>query len=198
MPLISKFLSRISPGLLRTIRCRVFMDLPRLHRLLPAQGRVLEIGCGYGHVLSCLAEARSDLEFSGVDPDTAAIVKANSLWQRPNLRFAVGTAADTAGEYEAILVLHVLHHLPAGGERELLAHAATRLNRNGNLILEDLWPGHDGFGIFLDTHVSRCPPLVRTEAEIEAALAGCGLRIRGRIHYKKFFIGRILLTAGAG
>lgn len=171
MPLFSRIVSRISPSFLRGIRNRLFLDMETIAAALPAAGRVLEVGCGYGHVISRLAESRSDLQFVGVDPDEDAIERARAVWKLPNLVFVTGGVESLPGEFDLVLLLDVIHHLPRGQEEAIVHHCARRLKPGGRLLVKEMPEGDSALGIFLDTYVSRCPPLVRGDDEIREALA---------------------------
>ena len=127
MPLFSRILSRVSPRLLRTLRLRVFIDRERIRSALPASGTVVEVGCGYGHITSWLAEERPDLAFVGEDIDERAIASARRLWPRGNLRFVVSGQADAKAPADLVLLLHVLHHVPEALVAKVVTRAAACL-----------------------------------------------------------------------
>lgn len=170
MPLFSRVVSRISPEALRALRLRVFMDMPRLVRLLPPAGAVLDVGCGYGHVASGLAELRPDLTFHGIDPDPEAIAAARSAWRLPNLSFDQARIEQVAGEYAVVLIAHVLHHLPRVEDEPVLTIAAARLERGGRLVINEMRDGHCRFGEWLDRYVSGTPAMVRSDRQLRASL----------------------------
>ena len=72
--------------------------------LLPASGRVLDIGCGDGLLTEALKRIRPDLEFQGIDvlvrPDTPI----------PVHRFDGTEIPDAAGSFACALLVDVLHH----------------------------------------------------------------------------------------
>jgi 2-polyprenyl-3-methyl-5-hydroxy-6-metoxy-1,4-benzoquinol methylase len=194
VPIFSEIVGRISPRALRVLRVQGFLDMGRIERVLPAQGAVLEVGCGYGHVISHLAELRPDLSFLGVDPDPRAIEMARSTWRRDNLSFQIGTAEEVVGQYEIVLLLHVLHHLPPAGEESLVRAAAARLSGDGALVVNEMRDGHCRIGLLLDHYVSRSPALVRTDVELREAIAG-SLQLTRWETFRKGLIGQVLITA---
>jgi 2-polyprenyl-3-methyl-5-hydroxy-6-metoxy-1,4-benzoquinol methylase len=173
MPLFSRVMSRVSPALLRGIRNHLFLDMDRIAAALPSAGRVLEVGCGYGHVISWLAESRPDLEFVGVDPDRDAIARARAAWTQPNLSFESREVQSLEDEFDLVLLLDVIHHLPRGKEDEILRSCARRLKPTGRLLIKEMPAGKSRLGVFLDTYVSHSPPLVRKDEELRRAIDRC-------------------------
>ncbi len=120
---------------------------------LPPEGRLLDLGCGRGIVFSLLLAARDlhakgiypegwappapGLTFHGIEgrPKTAEAAREALAGQAKietgDLRTAVFPAAD------AILLLDVLHYLPAAGQEALLARAAAALAPGGVLLIRD-------------------------------------------------------------
>ena len=194
MPRFSQILSCLSPSLLRFIRTGIFMDVARLQSALPERGLVVEIGCGYGPVISRLAEARPDLSFLGVDIDATAVAAARRMWPRPNLSFALAGEGPSAPAADLVMLLHVLHHVPDADVRGLLGEVAGRLRPGGGLWVEEMDQGRCGFGVFLDTHISRCPPIVRTEAQLRA-LVMPWFEVTALERFRRAQIGRVSLRA---
>jgi 2-polyprenyl-3-methyl-5-hydroxy-6-metoxy-1,4-benzoquinol methylase len=169
LPLFSKVLSRVSPSLLRTIRNQL-LTMSKIHSALPARGRVLEIGCGYGHILSSLAELRPDLDFLGIDVDRDAVVQSKSMWKQQNLRFENEDVQQIHGGFDLILILDVIHHLPDGAEHFMFQHSARLLKEEGRLLVKDMPFDNCQIGVFLDTYVSGQPSNVRTDDQFRSAI----------------------------
>lgn len=82
-----------------------------LRRVPAGSARVLEVGCGVGHLALRLAERAENVDAIDVDADmveaTRALVPDNvSCWQAD-----VATAWLQPNSYDAIISLSVLHHL---------------------------------------------------------------------------------------
>jgi SAM-dependent methyltransferase len=130
----------------------VYFNLLR-RGLLPSQGRLLDLGCGRGILPALLVTARElarqgeypanwwtppqDLEIHGIEGSPKAAAAA---------RHALGTDAtiETADLLQAdlppataILLLDVLHYLPAQGQEDLLTRIAAALEPGGLLLLRD-------------------------------------------------------------
>jgi 2-polyprenyl-3-methyl-5-hydroxy-6-metoxy-1,4-benzoquinol methylase len=81
--------------------------------------RVLDLGCGTGDLVHWLVEAGYDAE--GVEPseDVAALARERGL------KVTTGTLADlSAPEYDAVVMLNVLEHVPRPEELLRSIHAA--------------------------------------------------------------------------
>jgi SAM-dependent methyltransferase len=94
---------------------RYFYDaLTRILRVrLPAGQRVLEIGCGAGHLLAALAPSQG----VGIDVSAKHVAAAESRYGSASLRFLHGDGADprtlarTGGPFDAIVLVNVITHL---------------------------------------------------------------------------------------
>ena len=169
MPFFSKVVGRFSPSLLRAVR-NSLLDLPRIRTVLPPTGKVLEIGCGYGHVLSQLAQERPDLQFLGIDRDVNAIDFAQEKWKLPNLQFRHVSLEGIKAPFDLVLILDVIHHLPEGDENHIFKESHRLLEEDGLLFVKDIPLQNCTIGVFLDKYVSRQTPLVRTDDQLRSAL----------------------------
>ena len=113
---------------------------PLLPEIRSQGGRLLDFGCGAGLLaFHCVVNGYVDTA-EGVDVapnviEVAAAV-ATSLPEADRLRFQVGEAPD--GEYDAITMIDVMHHVPPTGQRAAFAGLATRLAPGGILVYKDI------------------------------------------------------------
>ena len=120
---------------------------------LPSQGLLLDLGCGRGIVFSLLLAAR-DVNRSGLYPadwpppprgltfrgiegraKTAAIAR-QALGDEADIETGDLRTAELPAA-KAILLLDVLHYLPAADQETLLAKAADALESGGLLLIRD-------------------------------------------------------------
>jgi SAM-dependent methyltransferase len=93
---------------------RRFADL--VEPFLPAQGVVLDLGCGPGEITCELAARRPDLTFRGIDHSAAAIAKADANIARRRLTNIAFEAADVeqytpAAQIDLVTLFDSFHHL---------------------------------------------------------------------------------------
>jgi 2-polyprenyl-3-methyl-5-hydroxy-6-metoxy-1,4-benzoquinol methylase len=102
-----------------------------LEQLLPGRGRLLEIGCSYGHFLS-MAEA------DGWVVEGVEISRSAAVWARQNLGLRVhsGTLEEVSPElkrpFDAVVMFHVLEHAP---QPERLVLQAREFLRPGGILV---------------------------------------------------------------
>lgn len=108
--------------------------------------RVLEIGCGFG-LFGCYYSARNPgLIYHGIDLNAKRIDMAQTAARRlglDNARFVVGDACETLeleDEYDVIVMMDLLHHIPDAGKRDLIAQVLPRLHPQGRLIIKEIAP----------------------------------------------------------
>lgn len=107
-------------------RYRVLAELCR--------GRVLELGCGPGHLAARIA-ARGH-EVVGMDMNAAKVRQATERY--PGVRFFRGDAAelDLGDErFETVMIAEVLEHVPAAAGERILAAAGRALLPGGRLVV---------------------------------------------------------------
>jgi len=94
-------------------------------QLLPATS-VADVGCGFGFLSLHLASRGAAVSAWDCEPGTTALVRhmASRLGARLDVRTADGASLPLpAGSADAVVLLHVLEHVPAGHGTALLAEA---------------------------------------------------------------------------
>ncbi|MGI4862386.1 MAG: 1-acyl-sn-glycerol-3-phosphate acyltransferase [Janthinobacterium lividum] len=116
--------------------------------LLPRQGRILDVGCGYGFMANMLALTSKERTVRGIDFDEEKTnVAQHGYVNGPNVDFAFGNALTAPfGSQEAIILSDVLHYLQPEGQEALLQKCADSLTPNGVLVIRD------GFTELADRH----------------------------------------------
>jgi cyclopropane fatty-acyl-phospholipid synthase-like methyltransferase len=123
------------------------INLNMLHVLslcLRGHRRVLEIGCGFG-LFGCYFAARDTrVAWRGLDLNAGRIDMARRAARRlelDNAQFEVGDARDILaldGQYDAVLMMDLLHHIPDDSKRQLLHAVLKSLAPGGSLIVKDV------------------------------------------------------------
>jgi 2-polyprenyl-3-methyl-5-hydroxy-6-metoxy-1,4-benzoquinol methylase len=117
--------------------------LDEIGQYLPARGRVLDVGCGFGLFSLYYASVRSDLEIEGIDKNARRIALARRAAGRlglANVRYAVGDARDFRGGklFDAAYMLDIIHHIPEETVAPLLEQLAKALPPGGRLVIKDV------------------------------------------------------------
>lgn len=112
-------------------------NIVKLLATLPERPRVLEVGCGLGHVCRQLWDSGVVSAVTGLDISSAAVAKARRT--HPDIPFEVGdfTAAGAAramGRFDAVILNQLLWYV-LGDLPGLLANAHESLESGGYLLL---------------------------------------------------------------
>jgi 2-polyprenyl-3-methyl-5-hydroxy-6-metoxy-1,4-benzoquinol methylase len=117
--------------------------LDEIGQYLPARGRVVDLGCGFGLFSLYYASVRPGLELEGLDLDSRRIAMAQAAARRlglENVRYRVGNVMDFRGSqlYDAGYMLDIVHHIPARAVRPLLEQIAKALPPGARLLVKDV------------------------------------------------------------
>lgn len=136
-----------SPVVRAYSRCRFLIlrqrFLSEIGQYLPARGRVLDVGCGFGLFGCYFAATHPDLELVGFDLDTRRIEMARATATRlgiENFTCSVDDAASYVPDrtFDAAYMLDIVHHIPAERVEPLLAGIYRSLRPGGRLIVKDV------------------------------------------------------------
>ena len=117
--------------------------LDEIGQYLPARGRVVDLGCGFGLFSLYYASVRPGLELEGFDLNSRRIAMAQAAARRlglENVRYRVGNVMDFRGSqlYDAGYMLDIVHHIPARAVRPLLEQIARALPPGARLLVKDV------------------------------------------------------------
>ncbi|MDB4942528.1 MAG: Methyltransferase type 12 [Labilithrix sp.] len=185
-------ITRVLPPVERayaTIRFSIMRPklLSVLDLLLPEEGRILDIGCGFGLFAAYFAQTQRARQIVGVDPDARRTAMAARTFEKLGLdgQFLAGDARDAhvEGPFDAAYVLDVMHHIPRSDQVALLERLHGLLAPRGVLIIKDIttepWLGLK-FTEYLDrAMVGWNEPLAyRHHREWGELLRGLGFKVR--------------------
>jgi 2-polyprenyl-3-methyl-5-hydroxy-6-metoxy-1,4-benzoquinol methylase len=138
LPPVERAYAHVRFGIFRT----KFLALMNL--ALPDEGRLLDIGCGFGLFSIYFAMTGRRRRIRGVDPDRRRVEMARrvaaQLGVADRVEYEVGTAEalPLVEPYDGIYMLDVLHHLRRDQQVPLL-HRLRRLVRpGGTLLIKDV------------------------------------------------------------
>ena len=123
------------------IRIKVKMErnYRLFNRLIPAQGQITDIGCGFGPLCYMLSLLSEDREILGIDYDEDKIALAQHGWLRNEyLQFRHGNALEyPLPESDVFILNDMLHYMSYEHQRTLLLICADRLRSQGMIIIRD-------------------------------------------------------------
>jgi len=184
LPLVERAYSAVRFSILRPKLLSV-MDL-----LLADEGRILDVGCGFGLFAAYFGQTHPKRHIVGVDPDARRIGIARRVAERLALRehrFVVGDVRgarlEEHGPFDAAYVLDVMHHLPRGDQLRVLERLRALLVPGGMLLLKDITT-EPRFGLLFTEALDRLmvgygePLAYRHHHEWGAMLADLGFKVR--------------------
>jgi SAM-dependent methyltransferase len=169
---------------------KILPALPGLSERLNAGGQVLEVGCGTGNLLVQLAKTFPAARVLGVDIDVDSTATARSRAQdagvaeRVQVRLGTVAAATQPEQFDAALMVEVLHEIAASLRSAVVSETARALKPGGWMVIVDetypatleearrpefKFPLHTGFEELLWGNV------IPTRAEQERLLHDAGL-----------------------
>lgn len=121
------------------IKSRLENNYELFDRYLPKEGRITDIGCGYGflgYMLSFLSDKRL---ITGIDYDREKIDVANHCPSKSDrLTFIHGDAATMdLPRSKAFVLADMLHYLPENEQEKLLVRCIDNLEDGGVIIIRD-------------------------------------------------------------
>lgn len=105
---------------------------------LPQNGVIVDMGCGDGLLANYIAVSRPKINVYGVDINKDRIKEAQKGLK--NTKFIQGDITNSSiPTADAILLIHVLHHLLSKKDQEkLLVQCKNKLKKNGVLIVAEI------------------------------------------------------------
>lgn len=148
-----------------------------LKRVIPAPGKVLEIGCGTGEHAVCFAEAMADLVWLPSDPDPSSRASTASWIRFKGLSnvlepldvdvSATHWGVEQLGEFDAIVSLNMVHIAPWAATLGLFAGAGRLLRDGGVLFL---------YGPFMHNGAHNAPSNAEFDQSLKSRNPSWGLR----------------------
>ncbi len=178
--LVTRMYSRVRFTILR----QIFLE--EIGQYLPRQGRVLDLGCGFGLFSLYFASQAQGRRITGIDQDERRIELARTSARRlglGNVDYHVGDGLDWHSDesFDAIYLLDLVHHLPRDAVPAFLARLRERLRPGGVLVLKDIedrprWKVL--FTLLLDRLMVGSEPIhYWPPAELAALLEGLGFEV---------------------
>jgi 2-polyprenyl-3-methyl-5-hydroxy-6-metoxy-1,4-benzoquinol methylase len=182
LPPVERAYSRVRFSILRPKLLSV-MDL-----LLTDEGRILDVGCGFGLFAAYFGQTHPRRRIVGVDPSVRRIALARAVAQSLGLRdhtFIEGDVRDAPieGPFDAVYVLDVMHHLPREDQEQVLERLRSLLVPGGMLLMKDITT-EPRLGLYFTEALDRImvgwrePLAYRHHREWGEMLSGLGFKVR--------------------
>ena len=175
---------------------------------VPAQGRVLELGCGHGLLSLYLALTSEQRRVVGSDVDERKIeVATRAAATVANCAFELTPPGDVpGGPWAAIVIVDVLYLLPVETQRWLIRACLDRLGPDGVLVVKEMGrsPGWKAsWNTFQETLSVRLLGITAGEGgfcflspeELAAAMGSTGMSVRHRSLHRGYPHPHYLLVA---
>jgi len=106
---------------------------------VPKEGKVYDLGCGYGYLTHLLAMQSFDRQVIGLDYDEEKVQMAsNTHYKGGNIEFAQTDLTQFTPEAaDCFIIKDVLHYFPAAEQEALLQRCGAKLNDGGTIIIRD-------------------------------------------------------------
>ena len=107
------------------------------HELLPAKGKMLDVGSDYGFMTYLLHFASKEREFTGVDNDEEKVEMANNCFSKDNkINFIFADILEFPFEsYDAIIMADALAGVQQADKKLIIEKCISHLNPEGRLII---------------------------------------------------------------
>ncbi len=156
--------------------------------MLTDEGRILDVGCGFGLFAAYFGQTHPQRRIVGVDPSARRIALAQGVAQSLGLKdhtFVVGDVrtAPLEGPFDAVYVLDVMHHLPREDQQSVLERLRSLLVPGGMLLVKDITT-EPHFGLLFTELLDRLmvgwrePLAYRHHREWGEMLTGLGFKVR--------------------
>ncbi len=138
LPFVERLYANIRFSILRPKLLSV-MDL-----ILTDEGKILDVGCGFGLFAAYFGQTHPRRSILGVDPNAKRIAMAEKVASTLGLTrhsFRAGDVRDveiSEGPFDAAYVLDVMHHIPEKDQIPVLERLRDLLKPGGMLIIKDI------------------------------------------------------------
>lgn len=121
------------------VKVRMEKNYLPIHQLLPKQGKILDIGCGYGFMAYMLHFVSPQRDVTGIDYDDDKIATANRCFSKDDtINFIDTDILEFAFDnYDAIILSDILHYLQPAEQKSVVEKCFKHLNIGGTIVIRD-------------------------------------------------------------
>lgn len=121
------------------IKLRLEKNYKLFNDLVPEQGKILDIGCGFGFMAYMLHFVSGYRVITGIDYDEQKIATANRCFSKnDNIQFRFADVLHYPFEqYDCIIMSDILHYLKPAEQRQVIEKSIDYLSPGGNIIIRE-------------------------------------------------------------
>ncbi len=118
----------------------IILPISRIENLLPKNGSILDVGCGYGFtsIFFAIKNKNRQIFASEINPKKVLLAKKISS-PIPNLSFEISDLINkNESKFNAIVAIDLFHHINDFQKKVFLKDSFSKLKPNGFLIIKDI------------------------------------------------------------
>jgi uncharacterized protein len=121
------------------VKLRLEKNYEPFEQLVPHEGEILDLGCGYGFLSYMLHFLSADRRITGVDYDQDKIDTANNCFSKNDSInfFSADITQYPLSAYDCIILSDVLHYLTPENQLQLLEKSIRALKPQGKIIVRE-------------------------------------------------------------
>ncbi|MBN1599201.1 MAG: MMPL family transporter [Bacteroidales bacterium] len=122
------------------IKLRMEKYYTPFHELIPDEGIITDVGCGYGPMTFMLSLCKPNCKFYAIDYDEEKIATAKNSGLNNYCNIQFEAAEATKYEYsisDIFIISDMLHYLTSENQHRLISKFADKLNQGGKILIRD-------------------------------------------------------------
>jgi 2-polyprenyl-3-methyl-5-hydroxy-6-metoxy-1,4-benzoquinol methylase len=166
-------------------------------KLLPHNGLIVDVGCGYGVLANYLSLSLPNNQVVGIDLNRKRIDSANmTVGKRKNITFRIEDAKHWAFPgCTGIVMTDFLHHVSPPDQQKILENVSLSLGKGGMLLISEVDPGAKPFYRYWASYLSDrilypfSKSYFRNISDWESTLSHLGFKVKVVERPTPFFAG---------
>lgn len=116
------------------------LPLMEMDEALPKEGKIVDVGCGRGHVCAFLSMISKKRKIIGVDSNSRLINEAKKIKSNnEKLSFEKKNIFNyNLGEIDGAIMSDFLHHLSYNEQEVIIKNIYKNLKKNGTLVIKEI------------------------------------------------------------
>ncbi|MFC1857243.1 class I SAM-dependent methyltransferase [Thermodesulfobacteriota bacterium] len=190
-PEVGKMAAIVSQNFFPIVDKAILPKAEGLKEKMVAGAKILDVGCGWGVLMTKLAQTYSNSSFIGVDPDEHGIKKTKKLIKKLEMEDRVsaecigGESIEYNEEFDASTMMIVLHEIYPELKSKVLENIYKALKKDGKLIIwdhafpnkiEDFRNPLYEYGVVDEWYEVPMGTIHQTPSELDHMLSDCGFQ----------------------